>query len=372
MPSLSAYSVFLATAIVLLLIPGPAVLYVVTRSIEMGRAGGIASVAGITTGTVAYVTLAAVGLSSLILASTAAFDAVKYVGAAYLFVLGVRRLLGRGLEQPDEAAVPRTRRRAYAQGVFVNLTNPKTIVFVFAFLPQFVDPHAPHAWVQVLALGLSFALLGFLSDSMWALAAGTVADRLRGSYGDRPRPALGRRRRARRPRHPRRGVDAEPGTVTIRDLRPEDWPAVREIYEEGIRGGDATFETETPTWERWDAAHPDLRLVAERDGVVVGWAALSPASARRCYRGVGEVSVYVAEAARGAGLGRALLDELVGRSEQAGYWTLTAGVFPENEASVRLHRACGFREVGVRERIGEAAGVWRDVILLERRSAVVG
>ena len=167
-------------------------------------------------------------------------------------------------------------------------------------------------------------------------------------------------------------MDAEPGTVTIRDLRPEDWPAVREIYEEGIRGGDATFETETPTWERWDAAHPDLRLVAERDGVVVGWAVLSPASARRCYRGVGEVSVYVAEAARGAGLGRALLDELVGRSEQAGYWTLTAGVFPENEASVRLHRACGFREVGVRERIGEAAGVWRDVILLERRSAVVG
>jgi len=181
MPSLSAYSVFLATAIVLLLIPGPAVLYVVTRSIEMGRAGGLASVAGITTGTVAYVTLAAVGLSSLILASTAAFDAVKYVGAAYLFVLGVRRLLGRGLEQPDEAAVPRTRRRAYAQGIVVNLTNPKTIVFVFAFLPQFVDPNAHHAWLQVLVLGLSFCALGFLSDSAYALAAGTVADRLRGS-----------------------------------------------------------------------------------------------------------------------------------------------------------------------------------------------
>jgi threonine/homoserine/homoserine lactone efflux protein len=149
----------------------------------MGRAGGLASVAGITTGTVAYVTLAAVGLSSLIVASTAAFDAVKYVGAAYLFVLGVRRLLGRGLEEPDEEAVPRTWRRAYAQGVFVNLTNPKTIVFVFAFLPQFVDPNAQDAWLQVLALGLSFALLGFLSDSMWALAAGTVADRLRGSTG---------------------------------------------------------------------------------------------------------------------------------------------------------------------------------------------
>ena len=181
MPSSSTYALFLATAIVLLLIPGPAVLYVVTRSIEMGRSGGLASVAGITTGTVAYVVLAAVGLSSLILASTAAFDVVKYVGAAYLFVLGVRRLLGRGLEAPDEEDAPRTRRRAYTQGVFVNLTNPKTIVFIFAFLPQFVDPQAQHAWLQVLALGLSFALLGFLSDSIWAFAAGTAADRLRGS-----------------------------------------------------------------------------------------------------------------------------------------------------------------------------------------------
>jgi threonine/homoserine/homoserine lactone efflux protein len=180
-PSSSTYALFLATAIVLLLVPGPAVLYVVTRSIEMGRSGGIASVAGITTGTIAYVVLATVGLSSLILASSVAFDAVKYVGAAYLFVLGVRRLLGRGLESPEDGAPPRTRRRAYAQGVFVNLTNPKTIVFIFAFLPQFVDPNAAHAWVQVLALGLTFALLGFLSDSMWALAAGTVADRLRGS-----------------------------------------------------------------------------------------------------------------------------------------------------------------------------------------------
>jgi threonine/homoserine/homoserine lactone efflux protein len=183
MPSLDAYAVFLATAIVLLLVPGPAVLYVVTRSIEMGRAGGLASVAGITTGTVAYVTLAAAGLSSLILASTAAFDAVKYLGAAYLLLLGVRRLIGRGLERSGEEAVPRTRRRAYTQGIVVNLTNPKTIVFVFAFLPQFVDPGAHHAWLQVLVLGISFALLGFLSDSMWALTAGTVADRLRGSAG---------------------------------------------------------------------------------------------------------------------------------------------------------------------------------------------
>ena len=160
--------------------------------------------------------------------------------------------------------------------------------------------------------------------------------------------------------------------MTIRGLRPDDWPAVRAIYEDGIRSGDATFETETPSWARWDAAHPELRLVAEREGSVVGWAALSPVSARRCYRGVGEVSVYVAAEARGDGLGRALLDELVERSEQAGYWTLSAGVFPENEASLRLHKACGFREVGVRERLGELGGVWRDVVLLERRSTLTG
>jgi L-amino acid N-acyltransferase YncA len=158
----------------------------------------------------------------------------------------------------------------------------------------------------------------------------------------------------------------------VRDLRDDDWPAVRAIYEDGIRSGHATFETEPPTWERWDAAHRDVRLVAERDGRVVGWAALSPVSSRCCYEGVGEVSVYVAEEARGAGLGRVLLDELVRRSEQAGYWMLNAGVFPENEASLRLHRACGFREVGIRERLGRLHGVWRDVVLLERRSAEVG
>jgi phosphinothricin acetyltransferase len=167
-------------------------------------------------------------------------------------------------------------------------------------------------------------------------------------------------------------VDAEPGTVSLRELRPDDWPAVRAIYEEGIRGGDATFETETPSWERWDAAHSQLRLVAERDGSIVGWAALSPASARHCYRGVGEVSVYVAGEARGAGVGRELLALLVELSEQAGYWTLTAGVFPENEASLRLHKACGFREVGMREGVGEQRGVWRDVVWLERRSTLVG
>jgi L-amino acid N-acyltransferase YncA len=158
----------------------------------------------------------------------------------------------------------------------------------------------------------------------------------------------------------------------IRELRRDDWPAVRAIYEEGISGGEATFETAAPSWELWTAAHPEPRLVADREGSVVGWAAVSPASSRRCYRGVGEVSVYVAESARGSGVGRALLERLVECSEQAGYWTLTAGMFPENEASIRLHKACGFREVGVRERLGESGGVWRDVLLLERRSTLVG
>ena len=160
--------------------------------------------------------------------------------------------------------------------------------------------------------------------------------------------------------------------LLVRDLRPDDWASVRDIYEDGIRSGDASFETEAPSWERWDAAHPDLRLVAERDGSVVGWAALSPESSRHCYRGLAEESVYVAASAHGTGVGRALLERLVDLSERAGYWTLTAGVFPENVASLRLHRACGFREVGVRERLGESNGVWRDVVLLERRSTTVG
>lgn len=181
MPSLSTYAVFLATAMALLVIPGPAVLYVVTRSIEMGRSGGIASVAGITTGTFVHVGLATAGLSSLILASKAAFDGVKYIGAAYLIFLGARRLLTKAEDRVAEEGPPRTRRRAYTQGIVVNLTNPKTIVFIFAFIPQFVDPNARHVWLQVLVLGASFACLGFLSDSAYALTAGAVADRLRGS-----------------------------------------------------------------------------------------------------------------------------------------------------------------------------------------------
>jgi phosphinothricin acetyltransferase len=159
--------------------------------------------------------------------------------------------------------------------------------------------------------------------------------------------------------------------MIVRDLRPDDWPAVRAIYEDGIRSG-ATFETQAPSWEAWDAAHPELRLVAERDGAVVGWAALSPYSPRYCYRGVGDVSVYIAEGARGTGVGRLLLEALVDRSERAGYWTLNAGVFPENEVSLRLHETCGFRVIGMRERLAEKDGVWRDAVWLERRSQVVG
>jgi phosphinothricin acetyltransferase len=157
--------------------------------------------------------------------------------------------------------------------------------------------------------------------------------------------------------------------VQIRALDESDWPAAAAIYEEGIATGDATFETEPPTWERWDAAHPSLRLVAEDAGRVVGFAALSPYSDRHCYRGVGEESVYVAEAARGRGVGRALLQELIARAEEDGYWTLLAGIFPENEASVVLHTSCGFRVVGVHKGLGERDGMWRDVLWLERRSA---
>ena len=155
----------------------------------------------------------------------------------------------------------------------------------------------------------------------------------------------------------------------IRDLRPADWPDVARIYEEGIRTGDTTFEMESPTWEGWDAAHvAEHRLVVALDDAVVGWAALSPVSSRACYRGVAEHSIYIAERARGLGFGRQLLGALIASSEAGGFWTLQAGVFPENEASMALHVALGFRVVGVRERIGCMDSLWRDVVLLERRT----
>jgi len=161
--------------------------------------------------------------------------------------------------------------------------------------------------------------------------------------------------------------------ITIDAMRPGDWKRVASIYQEGIATGHATFETEPPPRETWDAAHlKEARLVARDDDAVLGWAALSGVSSRCVYAGVAEVSVYVAAAARGRGVGRALLEALIAESERRGIWSLQAGVFPENRASLELHLKCGFREVGRRERLGRLGGVWRDVILLERRSATVG
>jgi phosphinothricin acetyltransferase len=152
-----------------------------------------------------------------------------------------------------------------------------------------------------------------------------------------------------------------------------DWAGVRAVYLEGIATGNATFETSAPEWERWDAGHrADCRFVACDDAGVVGFTALSPVSARQVYAGVAEVSVYVAERARGQGAGARLLDELVRASEAAGVWTLQAGIFPENAASLGLHARFGFRVVGTRERIGRRDGRWRDVVLMERRSTSVG
>jgi len=159
----------------------------------------------------------------------------------------------------------------------------------------------------------------------------------------------------------------------IIQMKPEHWPAVREIYREGIATGNATFATDLPDWEKWNSAHlQDCRLVACKRDQVLGWAALSPVSARRVYAGVAEVSVYVAAAARGRGVGKSLLKALIQESEAKGVWTLQAGIFPENSASIALHKSCGFRKVGVRRRIGKLRDTWRDVLLLERRSTTIG
>jgi L-amino acid N-acyltransferase YncA len=158
----------------------------------------------------------------------------------------------------------------------------------------------------------------------------------------------------------------------VRGLLPLDWEEVAAIYAEGISTGVASFETSPPSWEAWNAAHSEIRVVAELDACIAGWCALSPSSDRHCYRGVAEESVYVAGWAQGRGVGRALLEEIIARSEEAGIWTLQAGIFPENKPSLRLHLGCGFRLVGVRERLGESGGIWRDVLLLERRSEVTG
>jgi len=165
---------------------------------------------------------------------------------------------------------------------------------------------------------------------------------------------------------------ADPPSVELRHLEPDDWAAVAEIYWDGMRDGLATFQTEVPSWEAWDAAHLwGHRLVAVLLGEVVGWAALSPASTRRCYLGVVEDSIYVGREARGLGIGRRLLEELIAGAEATGIWTIQTSIFPENRASVALHLRCGFRIVGVRERIGKRDGLWRDTVLMERRSPEV-
>ncbi|MES2774532.1 MAG: N-acetyltransferase family protein [Bacteroidota bacterium] len=161
--------------------------------------------------------------------------------------------------------------------------------------------------------------------------------------------------------------------MEITGLLQLHWPDVKRIYEEGIATGNATFQTAAPGWEEWDSVHVKAsRFVAVENNEVLGWAALTPVSGRCVYAGVGEVSVYVSTAARGRGVGKKLLQALVVSSEQNGFWTLQAGIFPENKGSIKIHEDCGFRLIGAREKIGQMNGVWRDTLLLERRSKIAG
>jgi L-amino acid N-acyltransferase YncA len=161
--------------------------------------------------------------------------------------------------------------------------------------------------------------------------------------------------------------------ITFSILKPEHWQAVRSIYEEGIKTGNATFEQNTPDWTIWNRNHlQHSRIIALVNNEVAGWAALTPVSGRCVYAGVAEVSVYVADKFRGQKIGNALLHELISGSEENNIWTLQAGIFPENIASIKIHEANGFRMVGYREKIGQMNGVWRDAVLMERRSEVVG
>ncbi len=153
----------------------------------------------------------------------------------------------------------------------------------------------------------------------------------------------------------------------------DHWPQVKAIYEEGIQTGDATFETSSPEWEEWNKSHVEsCRLIAKYENEIAGWAALTALSGRCVYAGVGEVSVYVAEKFRGKGIGKVLLNRLIESSEENNYWTLQAGIFPENIASVKIHESLGFKILGKRERIGKMNGRWRDTLLLERRSERIG
>ncbi|MEX0315655.1 MAG: N-acetyltransferase family protein [Allomuricauda sp.] len=161
--------------------------------------------------------------------------------------------------------------------------------------------------------------------------------------------------------------------MDVRKMNASDWEQVSQIYREGIATGFATFEQETPDYQHWNQAHVEqCRLVAEENGKVTGWAALSPVSSRCVYGGVGEVSVYVRKNDRGRGIGRILLEQLITESEKAGFWTIQSGIFPENEGSIQLHKKVGFRFIGKRERVGKLDGVWKDNLLFEKRSTKVG
>ena len=161
--------------------------------------------------------------------------------------------------------------------------------------------------------------------------------------------------------------------MTITALLPAHWPAVKAIYEAGLATGNASFQTSAPSWEQWDKSHlSKSRLVALDDDIIVGWAALTPVSGACAYAGVAEVSVYVAPNQKGRGIGRALLETLISESEGVGIWTLQASIFPENAASIALHKNAGFQHIGIRRRIGKLNDHWRDTVLLEKRSETVG
>lgn len=161
--------------------------------------------------------------------------------------------------------------------------------------------------------------------------------------------------------------------ITLYKILPDDWDAVKQIYEEGIATGNATFQQKAPGWKDWNNDHlQHSRIVAKEEDTILGWAALTPVSGRCVYVGVAEVSVYVSDKARGKGFGKLLLQKLIEESEANNIWTLQAGIFPENIASIKIHQDCGFRIIGVRERIGQMNGKWRDTILMERRSKIIG
>lgn len=161
---------------------------------------------------------------------------------------------------------------------------------------------------------------------------------------------------------------------SIEEMKPENWEAVAKIYMEGIKTGKATFQSELPSFEDWDKGHMKVcRLVAYDGNNVLGWAALSPTSSRCVYKGVAEVSIYIGEAYRGKGVGRSILSNLVRLSEENGIWSLYSAIVRENSSSIALHKSCGFREIGVREKIAKMPdGVWHDTVLMEHRSKVVG